>query len=713
MKNISQTPSEARAASSPPLSTAQADPGTRVPAQRPTEVSGELQALTLHDRPAEQAGGAMAPRRGLPSSSQVAAQRREPVEASKAAAASAKRTISARLNELDSLREVVKLWGVSRETFAGIINAAQAIFKLYASLPRRAAIRLLADSKVREICDLVISTDKKLTEQLYPSADALDAETDKLRNILNGLIEANAQRQESNRMNLDKLFAKLDKPTKATVQLWNDFAARREQVLSMLQSPAHVAGVTPQSRESDAAIMRQHTFHIALSHFMMVQSLAQFAIVKIKGRAAGGGPMKESLDATVDLLNTLPEDIIPAFRSTMQASNLDEATLEVLEGIVDRLQEFASGVERAGDRLHEVPVGTEVPGELVDLMNKIFESVWVTANDIRRTIDVHAQTPPGEVVPQPVKGRAAVADAASGALQARVSAAPAPSSSSSPSSTGSVPTQVLGRSALGTKLLVDAAPSVASASSSLSAEPPVQWLARLLEFDLSAHEREVARARRERSPENANYLVKETIKILEAKAGEMQTCVTELSNPQLRKQLGPQMSEVHDLMGRLGNLLAQVKGIARSLKEGMAEAAIEHMKTYAFPTQQHIQQLRHAGQLAPVGPPSALKSEPCKLFEIKLQPAPLRNETMPRPIWLHLHTHREVHARQLHELRDPDFAACHLKSDIERGRNRQWQDARACEGHENVMVYRGKVKPAVCRSLMLPRTSIRSSANQG
>jgi len=193
-------------------------------------VSGELQALTLHDRPAEQAGGAMTPRRGLPSSSQVAAQRREPVEASKAAAASAKRTISARLNELDSLREVVKLWGVSRETFAGIINAAQAIFKLYASLPRRAAIRLLADSKVREICDLVISTDKKLTEQLYPSADALDAETDKLRNILNGLIEANAQRQESNRMNLDKLFAKLDKPTKATVQLWNDFAARREQV---------------------------------------------------------------------------------------------------------------------------------------------------------------------------------------------------------------------------------------------------------------------------------------------------------------------------------------------------------------------------------------------------------------------------------------------------------------------------------------------------
>ena|GEM_PF-4337722 len=52
------------------------------------------------------------------------------------------------------------------------------------------------------------------------------------------------------------------------------------------------------------------------------------------------------------------------------------------------------------------------------------------------------------------------------------------------------------------------------------------------------------------------------------------------------------------------------------------------------------------------------------------------------------------------ELRDADFAACKPKSDIERGRNRQWQDARACEGRENVMVYRGKVEPAMFRSLM-------------
>jgi len=677
-----------------------------VPAQRPAEVSGELQALTLRDRLPEQAGGAMAPRRGLPSSSQVAAQRREPAEASRVSCASAKRTMIALLNELNSSREAATLFKGSRQMPEDIIDAAQAILKHYTSLSRREAIRLLPDSRVREICDLVIATNERLNLQCEPSAIALDAEKSKLQRLLFSLIEVNAQRQEGDRINLGKLYIDLGKNSSATVLLFNDIAARQEQVLSMLQSVAHVMGATPQSREPDAAALRKKTFDVALSHFMVMQSRVHFAINHIKGRAEGGGPLKEALDATVNLLDTLHEDIIPAFKSVMgQANNLDEVTREVLEGIVDRLQEFASGVESAGDRLHEVPVGTQVPVELVNLMDEIFESVWVTANDVRGMIDVHAQTQPAETVPQPDKEIVAVAEAAHALQEARVEAAAPVSAAAASSSAGSAPTypgKVLGRSALGTKMLVDAAQSVASASSSLSAEPPVQWLNRLLAFDLSAHERGVARARRERSPENASYLVEETIKILEAKADEMQTCVIELSNLRLRRQLGRQMNEVHELTGQLRNLLAQVKGIARSLKEGLAEAAIEHMKTYGFPTQQHIQQLHHAGQLAPVGPPSALKSEPCTLFEIKLQPAPLRNATMPRPMWLHLHTRHAVHAGQLHKLRDADFAACHVKSDVERGRNRQWQNARAREGHENVMVYRGKVEPAVCRSLMTP-----------
>jgi hypothetical protein len=72
-----------------------------------------------------------------------------------------------------------------------------------------------------------------------------------------------------------------------------------------------------------------------------------------------------------------------------------------------------------------------------------------------------------------------------------------------------------------------------------------------------------------------------------------------------------------------------------------------------------IQHLRKAGELASIEAPRALKNEPCTLFEIKLQPAPLGNGVTPRPMWLHLHTRQPVHARQLNDLRDADFTARH------------------------------------------------------
>lgn len=88
------------------------------------------------------------------------------------------------------------------------------------------------------------------------------------------------------------------------------------------------------------------------------------------------------------------------------------------------------------------------------------------------------------------------------------------------------------------------------------------------------------------------------------------------------------------------------------------------------------------------------------MFEVKLQPSALRSGAMPRPIWLHIHTNEPVHADSLATLGDAGFAATHVKSDTERGRNRQWQEARLREGHDNVMIYRGKVTPDLCRQLL-------------
>ena len=131
-------------------------------------------------------------------------------------------------------------------------------------------------------------------------------------------------------------------------------------------------------------------------------------------------------------------------------------------------------------------------------------------------------------------------------------------------------------------------------------------------------------------------------------------------------------------------------------------ATLDHMKTYAFPTQTHVAELLKAGELAPAGPPRALKGEPGTLFELKLQPAALRNGMLPRPVWLHVHTTQPVRSNQLATLDDAAFAASHVKSDAGRGHNRQWQDAQAAAGRDNVLIHRGKISPALCRTLLAP-----------
>jgi len=73
---------------------------------------------------------------------------------------------------------------------------------------------------------------------------------------------------------------------------------------------------------------------------------------------------------------------------------------------------------------------------------------------------------------------------------------------------------------------------------------------------------------------------------------------------------------------------------------------------------------------------------------------------MPRPIWLHIHTKEPVLAGGLATLDDTGFAATHVKSDTERGRNQQWLEARLREGQDNVMIYRGKITPDLCRKLL-------------
>ncbi|MGY4501605.1 hypothetical protein ACVWYH_005536 [Bradyrhizobium sp. GM24.11] len=225
-------------------------------------------------------------------------------------------------------------------------------------------------------------------------------------------------------------------------------------------------------------------------------------------------------------------------------------------------------------------------------------------------------------------------------------------------------------------------------------------LGELLQFDLPAQQSAVSQAR-QMKPEDADHVVDLVLKRLQTQAAEIETCVAALEEPLRRGLLTPaQVTEVHKKIVRLKTMLSEVQGQANSLNARKAAITMDCMKTYAFPSQKYIEQLRAAEEIAAVYPPRALSGEPGTLFEIKLQPDALRGGAMPSPMWVHIHTKRPVHAWELATLGDADFTACHVKSNEQRGYNRHWQSARAATGHENVVIHRGKLTPAFCKSLL-------------
>lgn len=278
----------------------------------------------------------------------------------------------------------------------------------------------------------------------------------------------------------------------------------------------------------------------------------------------------------------------------------------------------------------------------------------------------------------------------------------------------------LARTGLGTYILRNseeapaaASPAASPADSSAAASAPghgaiAEWLARLdalLAFDLPAEQRKVSQARLQLSPENAAYVTENVIERLANEASAMHACLDVLDVPRQRWGLsGAEADDLHRKIEQLRPLRAQAEGLSRSLRARLADDTVEHMKRYPFPIQEHVERLVAERALVPAAA-TPLSGEPGTLFELRLQPSALRNGALPRPMWLHIHTQRAVHARELATLPDTLFAAAHVKSDEQRGYNREWQDARAREGHEKVVVHRGKIAPALCRQLLAPTTA--------
>lgn len=525
-----------------------------------------------------------------------------------------------------------------------------------------------------------------------------------------------------------RALSSVEKHYLACMEWWGKKASRSERMQSVCAATANLPSTKPKMRKPEEAALRLHTGWALYAGCMYLQQRIARAHLLIECKASTFEPaVSDALmgeDGRVRLLRTFVEDVLPAFFSTYEAvlnkdgEPLDGKHCTVLEGVMERLSEFASGVERIVARLRDAGTNPDLPLEPLD---QIAEGAWVTAHAVTRLLAVQPKRqaePPAQAAISEKTDLGAERHAAR--RKGKGKRAPAAGKGSStaglrePQLARPDAATVIVRSDLGTRKLASAEEARARASSSATGHlemwqaPPsrnaltglLKRLDVLLQFDLPAQQSAVSQAR-QTGPEDADHVVDLVLKRLQTQAAEIDACVAALEEPRRRGLLTPaQVTEVQEKIVQLRAMLSEVQGQANSLNARKAAITIDCMKTYAFPSQKYLEQLRVAEELASVYPPRALKGEPATLFEIKLQPKALRSGRMPNPMWVHIHTKRPVHAWQLATLGDADFAACHVKSNEQHGYNRQWQNARAEKGHEDVVIHRGKLTPAFCKSLL-------------
>nr|WP_244440111.1 hypothetical protein [Mesorhizobium metallidurans] len=616
------------------------------------------------------------------------------------------------------------------------VNAGAKVLHYYASLPPHVARSILCDALVRQFRGDVIrraDNGNMVAKKIFKKEEA---DRKRVAGIFHNLVQSNAT--------LDQLSRSAPSAAKyhvARMKYWDKKVQRYELMRSVCAATANLPSSTAEMRQEEEAALRLHSGWVVNSKVMQLQSRINLAQVNMAPQAIMfEAPIRELLvgeNGQTRLLDNFIGDVFPAFVSTGDAvmnnkgRPLDAEHCAVLEGVVERLSEFASASHSVVAKLRDHQTGAGLP---LELLSQIVDGAWITADEVIQLLELQPKPPAialpadaGAAIPAETAGKTTVAGsttaprkkgkgkskraASAGSLAAQRPETQVVAAVSDPAPEA----KVLVRSDLGTKKLVSASEAHASASATapleirqtpVSVEALKQLLTRadkLLQFDLPGQQRTVSQAR-QMKPEDAEHAVATVIKRLQTQATEMQACLAALEEPRQRVLLTPeQIRESHDKIGQLKLMLSGAQGLAKALDSGKAASSIDCMKTYPFPSQNYLEHLRAAEELEPADRPRALKGEPGKLFEIRLQPKALLNRAMPSPMWVHIHTEGPVHARQLATLDDAAFAACHVKSNEQRGHNRQWQHARAAIGHENVVIHRGKLTPAFCKSLLTDR----------
>jgi hypothetical protein len=141
-----------------------------------------------------------------------------------------------------------------------------------------------------------------------------------------------------------------------------------------------------------------------------------------------------------------------------------------------------------------------------------------------------------------------------------------------------------------------------------------------------------------------------------------------------------------------------------ALSERVTADEVDEIKQYALPKGEHLERLLDLQQIDRVNAPIMLPSKgdtdtQGTLFEIKIQPAPLRDGSAAPALYLHLHTQALAAPDALVSLSQNEFAKVHVKTEEQKHIGAKWEQMQRSLGRDD-KVHRGNVGTGVVDRLM-------------
>ncbi|WP_246232041.1 shikimate kinase [Sinorhizobium alkalisoli] len=275
-----------------------------------------------------------------------------------------------------------------QEALDRIVDAGSTVLEYHASLAP-GSDSILSNDHARLTRDLVLDAASECMELAKDGMQLLE-----IRNKAHAVL-ALVLRSNPSPAKLSQAVSSVARHYIACVEFWEKKTWRAERIQLAYAVTANLPNTNAEIQQAEEAKLRLHTGSTLMSRFMVLQSRIELARLLIEPRASSfQAPLREMLigeNGRVPLLDALSASVLPAVHRTRGALQtkagrpLDSIDCSVLQGVMQRLLDFASALPDLLGRLSDDRTGADLP---LELLGQIAEGARGTADQVLQLLDL-------------------------------------------------------------------------------------------------------------------------------------------------------------------------------------------------------------------------------------------------------------------------------------------------------------------------------------